>query len=46
MSGDFSNRMMPVLPQVGSDDEEDHDPEKESPVATIQAASGLERSTR
>jgi hypothetical protein len=43
MCGGFSHRMMPVLPRVGSDDEEGHDPEKDSPVAAIQAASGLER---
>jgi hypothetical protein len=30
-----------VLVQVGSDDEESHASEKDSPVAGIQAASGL-----
>src|SRR5271166_6295511 len=33
--------MMPVFPQVRTDDEEGHAPEKDSPVAGIQAASGL-----
>jgi hypothetical protein len=33
--------MMPVFPQVRTDDEEGHAPEKDSPVAGIQAASGM-----
>jgi hypothetical protein len=33
--------MMPVFPQVRTDDDESYAPEKDSPVAGIQAASGM-----
>ena len=41
MRGGFPRWMVLVLVQVGSDDEESHASEKDSPVAGIQAASGL-----